>query len=307
MPTARRSLREWLSPHWPIWLRRVVNRSSPVGAGPEQEDLLSFLRSRAEWENLIRRAPHLMSPEHLASVAEQARRNGVLSRMLGAIPAEQVRVEDSNYRESFLAAGFNPRQRAVMDRLLDFSAAHDRKARLHLHEALTDFALLFRGRYPLALCSEYAGDAEAAKALFPIPIVDITASDLPSASFDVVLTQEVLEHVPDLDAALADMARILKPGGIVLGTFPFDPGADVTQVRAVLENGAVRHLAPPEYHGNPTDAEGGSLVFQLPAWDVLERAVRAGFSDARMVAIHSPARGIIATGMAPILVFEAQR
>lgn len=228
--------------------------------------------------------------------------------MLGFIAADKVQVESNNYREAFLAGGFNPRQRAVMDRLLDHAIGHDiHKARLHLHEAFTDFALLFRGRYPRALCSEYAADATGAEAIFPIPVVDIMASGLPSASFDVVLTQEVLEHVPDLDAALADMARILKPGGIALGTFPFDSGGDTTRVMAVLEEGMIRHLEPPEYHGNPTDPEGGSLVFQVPGWDVLDRAKRAGFADARIVAIHSAARGIVAAGVAPILVFEALR
>jgi SAM-dependent methyltransferase len=38
--------------------------------------------------------------------------------------------------------------------------------------------------------------------------------------FDVVLNNQVMEHVEDLDAALSEIYRVLKPGGIVLSLFP---------------------------------------------------------------------------------------
>ncbi|MEO8436824.1 MAG: class I SAM-dependent methyltransferase [Chloroflexota bacterium] len=44
---------------------------------------------------------------------------------------------------------------------------------------------------------------------------DITRSDLPSASFDAIVSFEVLEHVQDPLAAFAGMARLLRPGGVV--------------------------------------------------------------------------------------------
>lgn len=39
--------------------------------------------------------------------------------------------------------------------------------------------------------------------------------------FDVVISTEVLEHVPDSDKYLAEVKRILKPGGIFFFTVPF--------------------------------------------------------------------------------------
>ena len=39
---------------------------------------------------------------------------------------------------------------------------------------------------------------------------------LPKESFDFVVTSFVLEHVPDLSKALANVARVLKPGGLYL-------------------------------------------------------------------------------------------
>lgn len=49
-------------------------------------------------------------------------------------------------------------------------------------------------------------------------IVDIPAC---SDSFDVVLCTEVLEHLPDPVAAIAELTRVLRPGGLLLLTAPF--------------------------------------------------------------------------------------
>lgn len=40
-------------------------------------------------------------------------------------------------------------------------------------------------------------------------------------SYDVVVIMEVLEHIPEPYAALAEIKRILKPGGTILGSTPF--------------------------------------------------------------------------------------
>lgn len=42
----------------------------------------------------------------------------------------------------------------------------------------------------------------------------------PDATFDLVVTNQVLEHVADLDIALGEIARVLKPGASCLAMFP---------------------------------------------------------------------------------------
>jgi N-acetyl sugar amidotransferase len=45
---------------------------------------------------------------------------------------------------------------------------------------------------------------------------DITSLDIPDDSYDAILCLAVLMHVPDIDAAVKELARVLKLGGILL-------------------------------------------------------------------------------------------
>lgn len=46
----------------------------------------------------------------------------------------------------------------------------------------------------------------------------------PDAHFDRAVAVHVLEHLPDLPKAVAELARVLKPGGIFSIVIPCDPG-----------------------------------------------------------------------------------
>jgi SAM-dependent methyltransferase len=41
-----------------------------------------------------------------------------------------------------------------------------------------------------------------------------------SGVFDLVINNQVMEHVEDIDAVLSEIHRVLKPGGVVLSLFP---------------------------------------------------------------------------------------
>jgi SAM-dependent methyltransferase len=49
---------------------------------------------------------------------------------------------------------------------------------------------------------------------------DVLDMPYPDGSFDVVLASEILEHVPEDDRAIAELVRILAPGGILAITVP---------------------------------------------------------------------------------------
>jgi SAM-dependent methyltransferase len=58
--------------------------------------------------------------------------------------------------------------------------------------------------------------------------LDLTALDLPEASFDAVLCSHVLEHVEDDAAAMRELARVTAPGGWCLVMVPLDPRLETT-------------------------------------------------------------------------------
>jgi SAM-dependent methyltransferase len=89
---------------------------------------------------------------------------------------------------------------------------------------------------------------------------DITALSFSDNSFDLIVSSEVLEHVPCIDKALSETARVLRPGGAHLFTVP--PRAS-TRKRAEIIDGRTRHIDPPEYHLDPLSPRG-ILAF----WDV---------------------------------------
>jgi len=109
---------------------------------------------------------------------------------------------------------------------------------------------------------------------------DCAALSLADSSVDIVMSLDVFEHVPDPRRGFREKARVLRPGGVLLMTVPFFPERDATVQRARHVDGKLEHLLPPEYHGNPIDPAGGSLVYHDFGWDLLPMIREAGFSDA---------------------------
>ncbi len=89
---------------------------------------------------------------------------------------------------------------------------------------------------------------------------DITSLSFPDASVDLLVSSDVLEHVPDLPGALSESRRVLKPGGRHVFTVP---PKRRTVNRASIESGETVHRVEPEYHRDPT-ADGRILVY----WEV---------------------------------------
>lgn len=70
---------------------------------------------------------------------------------------------------------------------------------------------------------DFTPDAvRAARERFGLPVVEGTleSARFPSASFDAAVLWNVIEHVPDPAATIAEVARVLRPGGLIVMATP---------------------------------------------------------------------------------------
>lgn len=77
----------------------------------------------------------------------------------------------------------------------------------------------------------------------PDMYADVKKTPLPANSVDCVLCTEVLEHLPDPQACVDEMHRLLRAGGLVLASVPFfyPVHADPYDFQRFTEDG-LRHL-----------------------------------------------------------------
>ncbi len=128
-------------------------------------------------------------------------------------------------------------------------------------------------RRPNYVASEYREDAPKGAIVDGVLNQDLQALTFADASFDIVLTSDVLEHVANLDLALDEISRVLKPGGLHVFAVPSDPALPQTVERAHVVAGGVEHLRPAVYHGDSIRGEGILALRDFGA-DTAERTSR---------------------------------
>ncbi|MCX6024377.1 MAG: methyltransferase domain-containing protein [Chloroflexi bacterium] len=128
---------------------------------------------------------------------------------------------------------------------------------------------------------------------------DLTQLSYADASFDLCLTSETLEHVPDVRRALAEIRRVLAPGGWHIFTTPVVWNRAHSRTRAEMTAaGGVRLLAPPSYHGCGPRKEDYLVVTEFGA-DVVDLVRGAGFSVTVRHDAHNPALAAFVTQRTP--------
>jgi Methyltransferase domain len=113
----------------------------------------------------------------------------------------------------------------------------------------------------------------------------------PDEAFDLVVTQDVFEHIFDARAAFIEIARTLKPGGAHIFTTPLvNKKKPSEKVASVSDAGIVYHH-PAEYHGNPMSAEGALVTWHWGE-DIVTHIKDASGLDTEVVALDDLKMGI---------------
>jgi SAM-dependent methyltransferase len=200
-----------------------------------------------------------------------------------------------NWREHLLCPGcsLNNRLRATVHLLALIGLT--KGARIYITEQSSALFRHLQTRFPFVIGSEHLGAAVARGQTNAAGIrnEDLTRLTFCSGTMDAVMSFDVFEHIPNYEKAFAECVRILKPGGKMLFCVPFDSTSARNRIRArVNPDGTIEHLAPPEYHYDPLNAEG-CLCFQHFGWEMLEQLKQAGFAKVSALCYYSRDYGYI--------------
>ena len=162
--------------------------------------------------------------------------------------------------------------------------------RIYLTETLSPIYKNLEGRFPLLKSSEYFPDKAFGEVIqthvMPVRNEDVTKLSFDDSSVDIVLSFDVLEHVPDYRAAVREFYRVLDAGGQLVISVPFSDKYE-TLVRATVDDeGNIKHLVEPCYHGDPLSSEG-VLSFYDFGMELLDEMREAGFQECFLLCYYS--------------------
>lgn len=194
-----------------------------------------------------------------------------------------------NWRErvSCPETHFNNRMRATFH-LFDIEMGAYRNSDIYITEQVTPIYRYFSEKFSNVVGSEFLGGAITAGTINANGIRNENLCNLSfmNETFDIVVSLDVLEHIPSYEKAFSECARVIRPFGKMMWSVPFVPSSSKNLVRAKMINGEVSHILPPEYHGDPLSGDG-VLCFQHFGWEMLDQIRAAGFRDAYALCYHS--------------------
>ena len=202
------------------------------------------------------------------------------------------------------------RQRAVIQLFKIFEKNNPVNKKIYIYEQTTPFYENYKncwGKDNEIIGSEYLGfDKKPGEIVNGIRHEDSMNLSFKDNELDYMISNDVFEHVPDIDLSLKEAKRCLKPGGKLLFRIPIEWEREKTFKRAEFNNGEITYLAEKIYHGGfQHDGSDGSLLVYNYGQDIFDIVKRAGFKDAYGVAVLD--KKYVNIDYTPILVFVCEK
>ena len=146
---------------------------------------------------------------------------------------------------------------------------------------------------PKYQCSEFYGSqSKYGESVDGIRNEDLQKLTFSGNNFDIVLSSEVFEHIPDPYQAHREVFRVLKPGGCHVFTVPFIPdNFDDTNIASLNDEGEIIWTSQPMFHLDPIRKDGVP-VFNIFGIEMLPKLCKLGFEESYF-RFHSISSGIL--------------
>ena len=151
------------------------------------------------------------------------------------------------------------------------------------------------------ISSEYFPDVPVGTEKNGVVCEDLEQLSFADEAFDLVLTEDVLEHVRHPAAAFKEIYRVLKPGGYHVFTIPFYFDRKTTARVDTTADEDV-YLLEPEYHGDTL--RDRILVYTDFGHDLLDQLSKLGFATDISFSTHHDA---VRYGIADSYVFISSK
>jgi SAM-dependent methyltransferase len=120
------------------------------------------------------------------------------------------------------------------------------------------------------IASQYYPDKERGVLTNGFRNEDLENQTFKDCSFDLVITQDVMEHVYNPSKAFCEIGRTLKSGGAYIFTVPLINKFKASEKWAKKsKDGSPIFLKEPEYHDNPVDPRGSPVTMHW-GYDIVD-------------------------------------
>lgn len=266
----------------------------------------NYQKHKEKRKNYIKKIQNLC--QHLENSHSQ-KFNGY-SYIANSLVDFEIKYNDNgkvNWRESLKCplSNLNNRLRYTMH-LFDLYLTPYQDSNIYITEQTTPLYNHLNKFYTNVIGSEFLGDEipYGDKNIKGILNEDLTKLTFKNEKFDIVMSFDVLEHIPNYRSALKEIFRVLDENGKFIFSVPFTINKYTNTTRAIINNtNEIEHLLPPEYHGDPVNGNG-ILAFYHFGWELLDELRSLGFKSANAYICLSEDFGYIGNNESVLFIAE---